>query len=164
MRVARHDDRDAVVEQQLLQTARTRRRPSVTSWPPAKNGWPDDRHRRSCRRRAASARFEPALLLRVDRPQHAGVDRRRARSDPSAPRRTARAGSRSARRIPGAAAPPPRSSSSIRPSVVLVRRRSASTRASHAGARGVRLEERRGEAFERVVPVVIAGNRVDRLV
>ena len=98
------------------------------SWPPAKNGWP-----RIAIVNLPAARcergLEPALLRRIDRPQDAGVDRdeREAIGLDLEERRALKAGRDAV--LPGAGAPPRRSDLSIRPSVVLVTRRSASTRA-----------------------------------
>ena len=135
--------------------------PMLTSWPPAKKGWP---------------RIAITILPR----EASSAARSHASCSGSTPRRTPVSIAISANAgvwiwKNGAVCVPvctpycrrrnaARSmNSSIRASVVLERPPSAAIRARIASARGLGFEERRHEAFERVVPVVIAGNRVQRL-
>ena len=114
--------------------------------------------------RSIERRRQPRELLAHRRGARCRYRSRAARSRRRAARRTARAAGRAGSRYSERNRAAPSIRRSMRSSVVLDRLRSALTRASIAARARVRVHQVGGEAVERVEPVVVAGNREDRLV
>ncbi len=160
MSVPGHDDRDVVVEEQLLQLRKLLVAVSLRV-AAGIEGMAQDRHRRLAAR-AIECRTQPRHLLRIDALDDAGVDgdegeavgldlEERCALKPRLHAVLLAQPSRLPHQLPDAGV-----GRAGQPQVRLDAR-------AHRRVRGAGLEKRRREGLERIVPVVVAGNRVDGL-